>query len=341
MIELIRDLSMLDGVPGFEGEVRNYILARAEKLCDQVSVDSQGNLFAFKKGNRTPARPIMLTAHMDEVGFLVNSITEDGMLKILASGSIDPRVLIGRKMKVGKSKLPGVISLKAKHLTKPDERKKAPELKSLYIDIGASGREDALKYVSIGDMAVFDSEFALFGNDCIKGKALDDRIGCAILLKLMEQELGYDTWFVFTAAEEIGARGAINAVQHIDPGFIAAVDSTGAGDTADTPEHLRSCAMRHGAVISLIDRGTVFNRALREKVTAELDRQCIKWQYRTRSEGATDAMAHIYGTGAKVFGLSTPVRYIHCANSVAYLPDIEAVLKAAGVFIEEAGDMNA
>ena len=208
MIELIRDLSMLDGVPGFEGEVRNYILARAEKLCDQVSVDSQGNLFAFKKGNRTPARPIMLTAHMDEVGFLVNSITEDGMLKILASGSIDPRVLIGRKMKVGKSKLPGVISLKAKHLTKPDERKKAPELKSLYIDIGASGREDALKYVSIGDMAVFDSEFALFGNDCIKGKALDDRIACYTLLRLLDCDVRGETHFVFTSQEEVGCRGA-------------------------------------------------------------------------------------------------------------------------------------
>ena len=341
MIELIRDLSMLDGVPCFETEVRNYIRARAEQVCDQVSVDSQGNLFAFKKGARSPARPIMLTAHMDEVGFLIKNILEDGMLRIVASGSIDPRVLIGRKMKVGKSKLPGVISLKAIHLTKPDERKKAPELKSLYIDIGTSKKDEALKHISIGDTAVFDSEFALMGTDCIKGKALDDRIGCAVLLKLMEQELKYDTWFVFTAAEEIGARGAINAVQNIDPGFLAAVDSTGAGDTADTPEHLRSCAMRHGAVISLIDRGTVFNRALREKVTAELDRQCIKWQYRTRSEGATDAMAHIYGTGAKVFGLSTPVRYIHCASSVAYLPDIEAVLKAAGVFIEEAGDMNA
>ena len=341
MIELIRDLSMLDGVPGFETEVRNYIRTRAEQVCDQVSVDSQGNLFAFKKGARSPARPIMLTAHMDEVGFLIKNILEDGMLRIVASGSIDPRVLIGRKMKVGKSKLPGVISLKAIHLTKPDERKKAPELKSLYIDIGTSKKDEALKHISIGDTAVFDSEFALMGTDCIKGKALDDRIGCAVLLKLMEQELKYDTWFVFTAAEEIGARGAINAVQNIDPGFLAAVDSTGAGDTADTPEHLRSCAMRHGAVISLIDRGTVFNRALRDQVTAELDRQCIKWQYRTRSEGATDAMAHIYGTGAKVFGLSTPVRYIHCASSVAYLPDIEAVLKAAGVFIEEAGDMNA
>jgi endoglucanase len=283
----------------------------------------------------------MLTAHMDEVGFLVNSITEDGMLKVLASGSIDPRVLIGRKMKVGKSKLPGVISLKAKHLVKPDELKKSPDLKSLYIDIGADSREDALKYVSIGDMAVFDSEFALFGTDCIKGKALDDRIGCAVLLKLMEQPVKYDTWFVFTAAEEIGARGAVNAVQHLDPGYIAAVDSTGAGDTADTPEHLRSCEMRKGAVVSLIDRGTIFNRTLREKVTAALDRECVSWQYRTRSEGSTDAMAHIYGTGAKVFGLSTPVRYIHCACSVAYLPDIEAVLKAAKIFIEEAGDGNA
>ncbi|MBR3865331.1 MAG: M42 family peptidase [Clostridia bacterium] len=341
MIKLLKDLCTLDGVPGYEKEVREYIAQAARPYANEIFTDALGSLFVFKSGQRTPTRPIMLCAHMDEVGFLVKSITEDGMLKIVASGGIDPRVLIGRKMQVGKSKIPGIISLKAIHLTTIEERKKAPELKTLYIDIGATDKESAEKLVRVGDYAVFDSEFASFGQNCIKGKALDDRIGCAVLLKLLECELAYDCWFVFTTGEEIGARGAMSAIHRLNPGCIGVVDSTTASDVPDNPAHLRSTAMREGAVISLIDSGAVYDRTLRQRITDAADRECVKWQYRTRIEGATDASAYVYGTGAKMFGLSTPVRYIHCANSVAYLPDIAAVQKIAALFIEEAGGMNA
>ena len=341
MIKLLSDLCTLDGVPGYETEVREYIKNIATPHADEIFTDALGSLFVFKKGQSTPLRPIMLCAHMDEVGFLVKSITEDGMIKIVASGGIDPRVLIGRKMKVGKNKIPGIISLKAIHLTTMEERKKAPELKTLYIDIGATDRESAEKQVKVGDYAVFDSEFSSFGDDCIKGKALDDRIGCAVLLKLLEKELAYDCWFVFTTGEEIGTRGAMSAIYRLDPGFIGVVDSTTAADVPENPAHLRSTSLREGAVISLIDSGTVYDRTLRQRIIDAADRECVKWQYRARIEGATDASAYVYGTGAKLFGLSTPVRYIHCANSVAYLPDIAAVEKFAALFIEEAGGMNA
>ena len=340
MIKLLSDLCALDAVPGYEQEVRNYISEKAAPFATEIFTDPLGSLFVFKKGQRSPSRPIMLCAHMDEVGFLVKSITEDGMLKIVASGGIDPRVLIGRKMQVGKNKITGIISLKAIHLTTIEERKKAPELKTLYIDIGANDRESAEKLVRVGDYAVFDSEFATFGEDCIKGKALDDRIGCAILLRLLERELAYDCWFVFTTGEEIGARGAMSVIDRLDPGSIAVIDSTPASDVPDNPSHLHSTKMRNGAAVYLIDRGAIYDRTLRQRITAAADRECIKWQYRTLVGGSTDASAYVYGTGAKLFGLSVPTRYLHCANSVAYLPDIYAVEKMAGLFIEEAGAMN-
>ncbi len=340
MKELLARLTEMDGVPGFEDEIRDFVVSEAQKHVQSVTVDCVGNVLCFKKGEKAPSSPILLTAHMDEVGFLIKDITKDGMLKVAPAGSIDPRVLIGRRLRVGKNKIPGIISIKAIHLTTPEERKKAPELKSLYIDIGALDREDAEKLVSIGDPAVFDTAFASLGVDCIKAKALDDRVGCAILLKLMEEDIPFDTYFLFSASEEIGCRGAINAVSTIDPGFICVVEGTPAGDVPDTPEHLYSTRLREGAAISLIDGSTIYSRALRDKIIARLDREKIRHQFKLRQTGGNDGAAMIYGTGAKVFGLSVPMRYIHAANSVAYLPDVEDTLSTARVFLEEAASEN-
>lgn len=337
MKDLISKLCSLDGVSGFEAPVRDFIKAYAQPLADEIVTDNAGNLFCFKKGERKPASPIMLCAHMDEVGFLVKAITADGMLKLSPVGSIDPRVLIGRRMSVGKNGIPGIISIKAIHLTTPEERKKSPELKTLYVDIGAKSKEEAEKLVRVGDPIAFRSEFSGLGVDCIKGKALDDRIGCAVLLKLMEEELSYDTWFVFSASEEIGAQGAVTAVKNIDPGFFGIVECTAAGDTPDTPPHLYSTKMRSGGALSLIDRGSVYCRKLREKVVSQADREGVPYQLKLRDTGANDAGSMIYGTGAHLFGLSVPVRYIHCANSVAFMPDIDSALKLARIFIREAG----
>ncbi|MBQ7623936.1 MAG: M42 family peptidase [Clostridia bacterium] len=337
MRELISKLCSLDGVAGYEKPVRDFIKSIAEKYASEITVDPVGNLFCFKKGSEAPKAPVMLGAHTDEVGFLIKSVTADGMIKLDPVGSIDPRVLIGRRMKVGKAGLPGVISIKAIHLTTADERKKAPELKTLYVDIGAKSREEALSHVSIGEPVVFDSPFTMIGVNCVKGKALDDRIGCAVLLKLMEEDLPFDTWFLFSASEEIGARGAINAFHRVDPAFFAIVECTAAGDVPDVPEHLWSTRLRGGAAVSLIDDGAVYCRGLRERITAKATEQGVLWQYRLRKAGSNDASAYIHGTGAHVFGISVPARYIHCANSVAYMPDAESALSHARIFIEEAG----
>ena len=326
--ELLRDLCQLDGVPGYEDEVRAYIEEKARPYADEMFADSFGNQFVLKKGKTQGKRPLMVCAHMDEVGFLVRNITEDGMVKLAAAGGIDPRVLIGRRMKVGLKKTLGVISLKAIHLTTPEERTKAPDLQSLYVDMGATSKKEAEKYAGVGD-------------DCVKAKALDDRIGCAVMLDMLKGEVPQDTWFVFAVGEEIGHRGARVAVQRLDPAAVLVIEGTTAADMPDVPAHKQSTRIRQGAVVSLIDGGNVYSRGLRQAVCAEADKRGVKWQYRQSANGATDASFGTIGaSGALTFGLSAPVRYIHCACGVAYLPDLAEIRAMADIVLEKAGEQN-
>ena len=341
MKELLKQLCALDGVPGYEDEVREFIEKEVKAYADEMIVDAVGNLLVFKKGAKPRKRPLMMVAHMDEVGFLVKDITSDGMLKLATAGSIDPRVLIGRRMKVGADKIPGIISLKAIHLTTPEERKVAPGIGSLYIDIGCTKKEQAEELVMRGDPAMFDSKFLEFGVDCVKAKAIDDRIGCAVMLQLLKQDLPYDTYFAFVVAEEIGSRGATVAAQRVAPGCVVAIEGTTAADMPDVAPHKQSTAQRQGAVVSLMDKGTVYNREFREQVLAEADAQGVKWQYRKSANGGTDArVGTTCGSAAIAFGLAAPVRYIHCACNVAYLPDLEEVRKLAEIVIKEAGELD-
>ena len=341
MKELLKQLCLLDGVPGYEDEVREFIEKEVKAYADEMIVDAVGNLLVFKKGAKPRKRPLMMVAHMDEVGFLVKDITSDGMLKLANAGGIDPRVLIGRRMKVGADKIPGIISLKAIHLTTPEERKVAPSIGSLYIDIGCTSQEQAEALVMRGDPAMFDSQPIEFGVDCLKAKAIDDRIGCAVLMELLKEDLPFDTWFCFVVAEEIGSRGATVAAQRVAPGCVVAIEGTTAADMPDVAPHKQSTVQRQGAVVSLLDKGTVYNRPFREKVLAEADAQGVKWQYRKSANGGTDAeVSTTAGPAALAFGLSAPVRYIHCACNVAYLPDLEEVKKLARIVIEEAGELD-
>ena len=341
MKELLKQLCELDGVPGYEDEVREFIEKQAAPYADEMLVDAVGNLIVFKKGAKPRKRPLLVMAHMDEVGFLVRDITEDGMLKLAKAGGIDPRVLIGRRMRVGEQKLPGIISLKAIHLTTPEERKEAPGIDSLYIDIGCTSREEAEALVMRGEPAVFDSRFMEFGVDCVKAKAIDDRIGCAVMLELLKNDLPYDTYFAFVVVEEIGSRGATVAGRRIQPGCVMVIEGTTAADMPDVAPHKQSCRQRQGAVVSLMDSDTVYSREFREKMLKAADEKGVKWQYRKSANGGTDAgVGTTSGPAALAFGLSAPVRYIHCACNVAYLPDLEEVRKLAEIVIEEAGELD-
>ena len=231
-INLIRELSLAFGPSGCEDSVRNLIIEQIQGQCDSYSVDKAGNLIAVIRGRGLDYRPeaprrMMLSAHMDEVGFMITEITEEGYLKFGTVGGIDPRVLCGRHVKVGddRRRVHGVIASKAIHLQNAEERTKATPVRKMYIDIGAKDREDAKRYVAVGDYATFDSDFVTFGKDgcMMKGKALDDRAGCALLIEIMRDlhenpcDLPFDVCFAFTCCEEVGISGANVAAFVIKP----------------------------------------------------------------------------------------------------------------------------
>ena len=225
---LIKELCNLSGVSGNETEVRNFIKEQITPYADEIKVDNIGNLIALKKGNSS--KKVMLSAHTDEVGFIISGINDKGFLEFKTVGGIDTRVIISKKVLVGTKKIPGVIGMKAIHLQKKSERETVPEVSSLYIDIGAKDKDEALEYVKIGDYVSFDTCFAEMSCDTIKAKAIDDRAGCAILMELIKKPVKYDTYFCFTVQEEVGLRGARVAAHRIMPDIALVIESTTCND---------------------------------------------------------------------------------------------------------------
>lgn len=327
MTELLKTMCLLPGATGDEEKVREFIRASAEKYADDISEDSIGNLYVFKKGRKRRSKPLMVCAHMDEVGIIIKEICEDGCLRFDFVGGVDTRVVIGQRVFVGDAAIPGVIGMKAVHLTTKEERATAPKVSSLFIDIGCEKKSKSEKLVSPGDFAVFDSEFTPLGENKIKAKALDDRFGCAIMLKLLGEELSYDTHFVFTVQEEAGCRGAHAAAFRVKPAFALVLESTTAGDIPTAEGAMKVCSPGKGAVIGCMDGGTIYDKHLFSYLRSVAEEKNIPWQMKSRIAGATDAASiHVSREGVRVTSLSLATRYIHTPSSVADLRDIDAIL---------------
>lgn len=336
MIELMKELCALPGPSGCEDAVRAFVLKRVKPFADEIRTDAIGNVMVFRKGAKALDRPVALCAHMDEVGVIIKKITEDGMLKFGFVGGVDPRVVIGRPVRFGD--VPGVIGIKAVHLTTAAERRTMPKTKNLYIDIGATSRAAAEKLVSLGDYGVFDSAVVEFGDGLIKAKAIDDRVGCAALLRLLEDEPPVDTWFCFTVQEETGLRGAASMAFALDPGFAMVLEGTTAADLAEVEGADAVCRVRGGVVLPFMDGATIYDAELFELLRDACIRRGIPWQTKTRVAGGTDAgRIHRSRAGVRVCAAAAPVRYIHSPSSVAAKADCEAVLAAARAFLEELG----
>ena len=336
MIELMKELCALPGPSGCEDAVRAFVLKRVKPFADEIRTDAIGNVMVFRKGRKALDRPAAVCAHMDEVGVIIKKITEDGMLKFGFVGGVDPRVVIGRPVRFGD--VPGVIGIKAVHLTTAAERRTMPKTKNLYIDIGATSRAAAEKLVSLGDYGVFDSAVVEFGDGLIKAKAIDDRVGCAALLRLLEDEPPVDTWFCFTVQEETGLRGAASMAFALDPGFAMVLEGTTAADLAEVKGADAVCRVRGGVVLPFMDGATIYDAALFELLRDACTKRGIPWQTKTRVAGGTDAgRIHRSRAGVRVCAAAAPVRYIHSPSSVAAKADCEAVLAAARAFLEELG----
>ena len=247
----LEQLSNAFGVSSVEGDVRKIIIEAAKPYADEWRVDTMGNLFVTRKnranGSASPRR-VMVTAHMDEVGFMISEIKGDGRLKFKPIGGFDRRVLLGKSVVVGKERVPGVIGLKPIHLLKKGEYDKVSEIDSMYIDIGANSDDGGGK-VSVGDFATFATQFGYLGGQSrqrqdrglVKGKAFDNRAGCAVLLELLKGDYPVDFIAVFTVQEEIGLRGARVAAYAANPELAFILECTAADDRASQHQSNTCC----------------------------------------------------------------------------------------------------
>lgn len=335
LLDTVKTLCALSGPSSYERPVRDYLKVRADAAGAACRIDGMGNLICEKKGAKAAPGKLMLAAHTDEVGLIVKRITDEGYVKFACLGGIDRRVLIGKPVFLGNGRVPGVIGLKAIHLTTAEERKKVPKLEELFIDIGAKNRKEAEKLTHLGDFAVFSDSITEYGDGFIKAKAIDDRIGCAVMLELLEQDLPMDVTFVFTVQEEVGTRGAFGAAFSVTPEIALVLETTTAADTPTTDLHRRVCYPGKGPVVSYMDGGTVFDRGLYDLLGELAEENRIPWQTKEYISGGNDARAiQRSKAGVRTAVISAAVRYLHSPSSVASIGDFEHIEMLALRFIE-------
>ena len=334
--DTVKKLCTLWGPSGDELEIRDYIKQEITPFADRVEVLTNGSLLAFKKGRTQLRQKILLCAHMDEVGLIVCRIESSGCLRFRCVGGIDRRVLIGKKVFVGENRLPGVIGMKPIHLVEDDEEKTIPKLKDLYIDIGARSKEEAEKLTFLGDYVNFDPTVTELQNGYVRMKAIDDRIGCAILLETLKKELPVDTYFAFTVQEEIGGRGAHVSAYRLQPDIALIVEGTTAADIPLAEGAMQVCAAGKGPVFPFMDRSTIYDRGLFKLLQSIAEEKNIPWQTKTRIAGGTDAQAIQRAcSGCKVGAVSAAVRYIHSPSSVGNVRDFEQMQVIIDGFLEK------
>lgn len=328
----LKELTELSGVSGYEEKVREFIKEKIKDKVSQIEEDTIGNLIAKKDGNT--GKRLMLCAHMDEVGFIVSNIEDDGKLCIIPMGGIDPRTVIGKKVVVGEKGIPGVIGYKAIHLQREDIYT-PPKMEDIRVDIGMTKRVEVEGKVRIGDFVAFATE-SMMHKEWFSGKALDDRGGCSILMDIIDSEieLYYDTYFVFSVQEELGLRGAGVSAEKINPDFAIVIETTTSGDNPEFPPSRRSTELGKGPAITFAHSGYVVDERLFKWIVNVARDYNIPYQIKRRTAGGTDARriaTTLAGIPSAV--ISIPARYIHSPMSVLNLNDYSNTLKLVSILL--------
>lgn len=330
MINLLEKLTCFPAVSGNEYALRDFIINQVSPFAE-CSVDKGGNLICFKKGKKAPLKKIMIDAHMDEVGIIATSFTSDGFVKFETVGGIDTAVMLCRSV-VFQNGVKGVVGLKPVHLCKGDDKKKLPDTDSLYIDIGAKNEDEAKSLINLGDTAVFESEFTKLSKDTIKARAIDDRVGCAILINLLKRDAEYDFYGVFSRMEEVGLRGARTAAFDLDPDAAIVLEATTAADLHGIDEENTVCKLGFGPAISFMDRSTLYDRRLFDAAI----NSSVKNQVKSAVAGGNNAGAiHLSKGGVPTLAISVPCRYIHSPSCVCSIEDIENAFLLAKEMLEK------
>jgi len=325
MFDTISMLVNAFGPSGRENRVAEVVTQMIKDKVDEISSDAMGNLIAVKKGS---GKKIMLAAHMDEIGLIITTIDDKGFLRFGTVGGVLPLISLGQRV-VFENGLTGVVWYE-----ESIESMKDAKIDKMYIDVGAKTREQARELVEIGDMAVFEGR-PVEQNGLIISKALDDRVGCAILAELARRCPATDNeiYYVFTTQEEVGLRGARTAAYAIRPDLAIAIDVTRTGDTPKSKPG--AVSLGEGPAIKVKDNSVIAHPRIRERLVDCARENGIPFQFEVVDKGGTDAGSiHITAGGIPSGGVSIPTRFIHSASEIVDIKDVENAARLLEAFIK-------
>ena len=326
-IELLKNISETAGIPGFESRIRNLIIKEISGLVDDISIDNLGNIIALKKG--ASSKKLLIAAHMDEIGFIVNHIDDNGFLHFLPLGGFDPKTLVSQRVIVhGKKDLVGVMASKPIHIMKPEERTKSAEIQDFFIDLGMK-KEEVDKYVEIGTPVSRQRELIEMG-DCINGKSLDNRISVYILIETLKalktKKIPFDLYASFTVQEEVGIRGAQVVSLDVNPDFSIGLDTTIAYDVPGSTPKESVTSLAKGTAIKIMDSSAIADYRMVRFMKETAKKHKITWQAELLPAGGTDTamIQRMNAKGAITGAISIPTRHIHQVIESVHKEDVKS-----------------
>ena len=345
--KLLMELTEASGVSGYEADVRGIIRRYLEPLGD-ITQDKIGSLICQQKGGSDKPR-VVIASHMDEVGYMVKLITKEGFIRFTALGGWWDQVLLAQRVviKTRKGDVVGVIGAKPPHVLSEEERKKVVEKKEMYIDIGASSQEEVeAAGVRVGDPIVPISQFSILANSkTYLAKALDDRLGCALMISAMQKLVGKKhancLFGAATVQEEVGTRGAFTSAEVIDPDVAIITEVEIAGDVPGIRPEESSVKLGSGPVLLVYDARMIPNLKLRDLVIDTAKKNNIPLQLSAMEGGATDGgPIHLHKAGVPTVVLSVPTRHIHSHNAIFHRTDFDHAVNLLTAIIQELNDEN-
>ncbi len=325
-INLLSKICEIPGAPGFEKDIRNYIMELVAPLVDEMSIDNIGNLIALKKGKNNPHhKKIMVAAHIDEIGFMVTHIDDKGFVWFHTLGGFDPKTLTAQRVIIhGSEDVIGVMGSKPIHVMSPEEKNKVAKIEDYFIDLGRS-KEEVEKIVSVGNPITRERSLIEMGN-CINCKSLDNRISVFVLIETLKQlqNQDYDVYAVFTVQEEVGLRGAQVAAHSINPDFGIALDTTIAYDVPNAKPQERVTELGKGTAIKLMDSSAIADYRMIDFLKKTAIEYQIPWQPEILTAGGTDTapVQKMGKNGAIAGAISIPTRHIHQVIEMVHKQDV-------------------
>ena len=338
-IPLLSAICEIPGVSGFEQPIRELVLKSIHGLADEITVDPMGNVVARLEG-KDSSKKVMVPAHMDEIGFIVTHIDNDGFVKFHTLGGFDPKTLTSQRVLIhGKKKtLLGVMGSKPIHVMTAEERSKVPQIQDYFIDLGLS-REEVIEFIAVGDPITRQRELVEMGN-CVNCKSLDNRVSVFILIetlrKLKGKKLPYDFYGVFTVQEEVGLRGATTAAHYLDPDFGLCLDTTIAFDVPGNKDYDKITKLGGGTAVKIMDGSVICDYRMVEYMKQTAEKNKIKYQMEILTAGGTDtgAIQRMAKNGSIVGAVSIPTRHIHQVIETCHKDDIQLSIDLMAACVE-------